>query len=148
MSRPYCLKQARVYSLLRLEGDEHAVADVVEDFAAVRLLARGDVDQTGARQPSAIGHRAEHAREIVQARRREREPVIRTIEAGSVGDRRHLDRRLGAVGERVVHFRIEVALGHLFLAPAEESPHRVGRRIAVARLEIHALAGGGQFEAA
>src|ERR687883_422432 len=80
--------------------------------------------------------------------RREGEAVVRAVEPGAVGDRRHLDRRLGAVGEGVVHFRVEVALGDLFLGPAEEAPDRVRRGVAVARLEVHALAGRGQLEAA
>src|SRR6185312_383353 len=42
----------------------------------------------------------------------------------------------------------EIALGDLFLSPAEEAPDGIRRRIAVSRLEIHALAGRGQLEAA
>lgn len=82
----------------------------------------------------------------MQAGRRESQTVIRAIQSSSVGNRRHFDGRLGAVGEGIVHFRIEVALGHFLVRPAEITPDRVRRRITVTRLEIHALAGGDDLE--
>ena len=96
---------------------------------------------------AAVRGRTEYLGEIVQAGRRESQPVVGAVQAGAVGNRGHFDRGLGAVGEGVVHLRVEVALGHFLFRPAEEAPHRIGRRIAVARLEIHALAGSGDFEA-
>ena len=44
-------------------------------------------------------------------------------------------------------FGIEVALGDLLVGPAEEAPDGIRRGIAVARLEIHPLAGRGHLEA-
>src|SRR6201999_928655 len=104
------------------------------------FLARGDVHETTARKTSAIFRWPEDARQVMQAGRREGEAIVRAIEARAVRDRRHFDCGFGAVGERVVHLRVEVALGHFFLGPAEEAPYRVRCRIAIARLEIHALA--------
>src|SRR4029450_3046008 len=137
--------------VVRFERDEDAIADVVEDLAAVRLLAPGNLhpNTPRAQPPPAPGpapptrHRLEASSQIVKTGRREGEAIVRAVEPGPVGDRRHLDRRLGAVGEGVVHFRVEVALGDLFFGPAEEAPDGVRRGVAVARLEISPLAGPG-----
>ncbi|MDQ0319057.1 hypothetical protein QO002_001195 [Pararhizobium capsulatum DSM 1112] len=83
-----------------------AVADVVEDLAAIRLLAGSNVDETRAGHAAAIGCRAEDAGKVVQAGRRKGETVVRAIEARAVGHGCHFDRRLGAVGEGVVKLRI------------------------------------------
>ena len=40
--------RSRIFTV-RLEGHEHAVPNVVKDFAAVRFLARGDIDEAAIR---------------------------------------------------------------------------------------------------
>ena len=82
----------------------------------------------------------------MQAGGREGQTVIRAIQPRAIGDGRHFNGSLGAVGEGIVHFWIEVALGHFLVRPAEITPDRVRRRITVTRLEIHALAGGNDLE--
>ena len=99
------------------------------------------------RHPTAVRRRAKHPGQVVQARRRESEAVVGAVETGAVRDRRHLDRRLGAVGEGVVHLGIEVARCDLLVGPAEEAPHGIRGGIAVTRLEVHPLAGRGHLEA-
>jgi predicted homoserine dehydrogenase-like protein len=47
--------------------------------------------------------------EYTKAGRREGEAVVRAVEPGAVGHRRHLDRRLGAVGERARSGLVDIA---------------------------------------
>src|ERR1700722_20837478 len=112
---------------MRFERDEYAVPNVVEDFAPVRLLARRNIAETGARHSATVNRRTEHSGEVMNPRRREREPVIGTIEARSICDSGHFDGRLRAVRKGIVELRIEpVFLDHL-LAPPEQAPHGVWR---------------------
>ncbi|MNT89543.1 hypothetical protein D3C72_2302860 [compost metagenome] len=84
---------------MRLEGDENAVTDVIKHLATIRLLACGNIHETGTRHAATIGSRAKDAGEIVQACGREGQTVIRAIQPRAVCDRRHFDGRLGAVGK-------------------------------------------------
>ena len=61
--------------------------------------------------PASLEHaagrrRPQHLRQVVDAAGRELQPVRAARQAAGVGDRRHLDRRLGAVEEGVEHLRV------------------------------------------
>src|ERR1700684_1338357 len=111
---------------MRLECDEHAVSNVVENFAAVRFLACGYIDETRAGHPAAVGYRAEDSREGLDARRRKRESVIGTIEARSIRNGGHFDGGLRAVRKGIVELRIEPVFFDHLLAPPEQAPHCMG----------------------
>src|SRR5439155_863337 len=79
--------------------------------------------------------------------RRKFETVRGGREAGGVGHRRHLDRALGAVEERVEHLRIEVAGRDHLRRETVIGPHRVRRRRVILGKVLGALAGGDDLEA-
>ena len=76
------------------------------------------------------------------------QPVARGQEARRVGDRRHFERRLGAVQKRVEHLRVHAALRRLLGRQAVMIPDRVRGRGGVLRQVLGALAGGHDAEAA
>ena len=128
------------------EGHVDAPAQIAEHRAAIALDARYHLDLPGMMQLPAFVARAQHAGQVVHAARREREPVRRRGQPRGIRDRRHLDRALGAVEERVEHPRVEIAGGHHLRREAVVGPHGVrGRRVVLGQV-LRALAGGDHLE--
>ena len=125
----------------RLEGGVDAPAQIAKDRAAVALQRRHHLDRAVHRQDAAGRSRAQQGRQVVDAASREGEARGRRRQLAGIGDRRHLQRRLGAVEEGVEHLPVEVAAGDLFLGEAVMAPHRVGGRGVVDRQVLGALAG-------
>ena len=110
-------------------------------------MAGGDIHEAGAVHSATIGARAENFGKIMNAGGREGEAIVRAIEARAISNGGHFDCCLCTVGEGIIHFRVEIALGDLFCGPTEEAPHGVRCGVPVARFEIHTFTGRGYFEA-
>src|SRR5688500_4921565 len=148
VGREPVLGEAALHVLaVRGEGDVDAPAQVARDRTAVAGKAGHNLYLAAVVEAAAVAARLEHAREIVCAARREGETVRSRREPGRVGDRRHLDRGLGAVEEGIEHPRVEVAALDLLRGKPVVAPHGVRRRVVVGGQVLGPLAGGRDLEA-
>lgn len=87
-------------------------------------------------------------RQIVHPAGRKEQPVRRRRQAAGVGDRRHLQRRLGAIGERVEHSRVHTVTHRLIRVEPHVFPDRLRRRLVVVGAIFCALSGADHIEPA
>ena len=88
----------------------------------------------------------QHARQSIDAARRECETLRRGRKAGRVGDRGHFDGRLGPVEEGVEHLGVEIALRDLFGRKAVVAPDSFRSRVVIDREILGAFACGDHLE--
>ena len=145
---PVLAKARRAVVVGGLDDDVHPPAQVVRDWAPVALDRGHHLDLAPVMELATVRRRAEHVREVVAAARREPESVRRRGEPGGVRDRRHLDRGLGPVEERVEHPAVHARGPRLLGGESVVLPHRVGRRAVVGGQVLRALARRHHLEAA
>ena len=121
-------------------------AQVAKRRPSVPLQRRHHFDHTGFFQHAAPLARAHHVGQIVDAAGRKLQAIGGHVEAGGVGDRRHLDGGFGAVEKRVEHLRIHA--GGLRLGGAETImvPDPGRRHVVIGRQIFGALARGDDTE--
>ena len=81
-------------------------------------------------------------RQVVDAAGRKQQAVRGHVEAGGIGDRRHLDRRFGAVEKRVEHLRVHAGRLRFACGQPVMLPDAVRRHVVIGRQIFGALAGG------
>ena len=131
-------------------GFEHHVdapAQIARHRRAVALQRRHHLDHAVAFQDAAQRLRPQYIGQRVGAARREAQAVVRHIEPAGIGDRRHLDRRLGAVEKRVEHLRVHAGAPGLVGGEAVMLPHAVRRDRVIGRQIFGAFAGRRDGEA-
>jgi hypothetical protein len=107
------------------EGYKHTIINIIINRTSIRLTACSDVQKSGFGEPAPFGFWLEDSCKIMQASRIECEPIIRTVKASSICYRCHLNSGFGAVGKRIIHFRIEITGRNLLITPAKIAPNSV-----------------------
>jgi hypothetical protein len=113
--------------VFRFEHDIDAPAQVTFHRLPIAPKRRDDLDHPVAGQRAAKSSRAQDASKIVGAARRKAQAVMRHAEATGIGNRRHLDRRLGAVEEGVEHLRVHAGVLRLCEGETVVLPNAVRR---------------------
>lgn len=120
---------------------------MVKHPPSVRLHARNHLDGAVLLALTALALRLQHFGHIPHATRRELEAVRRRAQIAAVRHGRHLQRRLGAVQERVEHLRVEVPGRELLVGEAVVIPDGVRGRVVVLGEVLGALSGAHNVEA-
>ena len=130
----------------RLENDIHAPAQIAGDVASVAFLGADHLDLALVVQLAALGPGPHHMRQVLDPAGREGEAVGRGCQPRGVGDGGHLDRRLGAVEERVEHLGVHAGVFRLRGGEAVMVPDRIRRGRVIGGQELGAFAGGHDVE--
>ena len=129
-----------------LEHDINTPAQIVRHGFARTVEAGDGLDHGRAGHSGRGGAGGEHGRQSVGGGRREGEAVRCHLEVGGIRDRRHLDRRLGAVEERVEHLGVHACGPGTLRGQTIVVPDGLRRRQPKVPLVLGTLAGGDDLE--
>ncbi len=134
--------------ILRGDHGPHAGGDVSGHFRyPVRRNGVRQVHDAGVVQQTAGAGRCEEVRQLVQASRRLVHPATVRRQSRHVGHGAHLDLRLGAVAEGVVHLRVQTQPVRRVSTVAEPFQGLIGIPVAVGRVEARASSHGYRIQA-
>ena len=132
----------------RLENHKNPPAQMIGKLAALHIMRGDDLDNTRRLENASLARRLEPLGQLAAAARHERKPALGHRQTRGVGNRRHLDGRLGAVEERIEHLRVHARGLGFFRIKAIVLPDGLGRRILIAGQVFRPFASGNDMKPA